>query len=49
MQEPQVQGLGLEDPVEEGKEIHSSILAWGIPSTENLGRLQAMGQTQLSY
>ena len=43
MQEPQVQGLGLEDPVEEGKEIHSSILAWGIPWTEEPGRLQSIG------
>ena len=26
-----VQSLGLEDPLEKGKVIHSSILAWRIP------------------
>ena len=37
MQEPQemqVQSLGWEDPLEEGMTTHSSILAWGIPWTE---------------
>ena len=34
MQEPQethVQSLGHKDPLEEGRAIHSSILAWRIP------------------
>ena len=31
MQEPLVQFLGLEDPLEEGMATHSSILAWKIP------------------
>ena len=31
MQETKVQSLGLEDPLEKGKVIHSSILAWRIP------------------
>ena len=31
MQETWVQSLGLEDPLEEGMAIHSSILAWRIP------------------
>ena len=35
--------LGLEDPLEEGRPTHSSILAWRIPWTEELGRLQSMG------
>ena len=35
--------LGLEDPLEEGKAIHSSILAWEIPWTEEPGRLQSIG------
>ena len=26
-----VQSLGWEDPLEEGMETHSSVLAWGIP------------------
>ena len=31
MQETWVQSLGWEDPLEEGMETHSSILAWRIP------------------
>ena len=34
MQETQVQSLGWEDPLDNGMAIHSSILAWGIPWTE---------------
>ena len=34
MQEPQVQSLGGEDPLEEEMATHSSILAWEIPWTE---------------
>ena len=34
MQEIQVRSLGQEDPPEEGMEIHSNILAWRIPWTE---------------
>ena len=37
MQEPQVQSLGLEGPLEEGMATHSSILAWRIPWTEEPG------------
>ena len=37
--ETQVQSLGQEDPLEEGMATHSSILAWRIPWTEELGRL----------
>ena len=39
----QVQSLGWEDPLEEGLETHPSILAWGIPWTEEPGRLQPIG------
>ena len=35
---------GLEDPLEEGMAIHSSILAWKIPWTEEPGGLQPMGR-----
>ena len=35
----QVQSPGQEDPLEEAKATHSSILAWRIPWTEELGRL----------
>ena len=43
VQETQVQSLGQEDPLEEGMTTHSSILAWKISWTEELGRLQSMG------
>ena len=42
MQEAQVQSLGREDPLGEGMTIHSSILAWKIPWTEEPGGLQSM-------
>ena len=32
MQEMQVLYMGLEDPLEEGRASHSSILAWRIPT-----------------
>ena len=35
-------GLGWEDPLEEGMETHSSILAWKIPQTEEPGRLYSL-------
>ena len=35
--ETQVQSLGWEDPLEKGMAIHSSILAWRIPWTEEPG------------
>ena len=39
------QGLipSWEDPLKEGMESHSSILAWRIPWTEDPGGLQSMG------
>ena len=42
-EETQVQGLGQEDPLEEGTATHSSILAWKIPWTEEPGGLQSIG------
>ena len=42
-QETQVRSLDWEDPLVEGMAIHSSILAWEIPWTEEPGRLQSMG------
>ena len=42
----QVLPLGREDPLEEEMAIHSSILAWKIPWTEELGGLQSMGVTK---
>ena len=38
-----VWSLGWEHPLDKGMATHSSILAWRIPWTEELGRLQSMG------
>ena len=46
---PQIQFLGYEDPLEEGRAIHSSILAWRIPWTEEPGRLQSMGLQRVRH
>ena len=43
MQETWVWSLGQEDPPEKGTAIHSNILAWRIPWTEEPGRLQPVG------
>ena len=43
MRETWVRSLGREDLLEKEMETHSSILAWGIPWTEEPGRLQSMG------
>ena len=42
MQETQVQSLGLEDLLEKGRAIHSSVLGWRAPLTEESGGLQHM-------
>ena len=34
-----VQSLGKEDPLEKSMATHSSVLAWRIPQTEELGGL----------
>ena len=47
MQETRVRFLGQEDPLEKEMTIHSSILAWEIPWTEEPGRLQSMGSQEL--
>ena len=39
MQETWVQSLGWKDTLEKGMATHSSILAWGIPRTEEPGGL----------
>ena len=45
-QETQVRSLGQEDPLEKEMVIHSSILAWEIPWTEEYGGLQSMGSQE---
>ena len=39
----------VEDRLEEGMEIHSSILAWRIPWTEEPGRQQSMGSQRVRH
>ena len=41
-QEVWIQSLGWEDPLEKEMAIHSSILAWENPWSEDTGRLQSM-------
>ena len=45
-QETQVLSLGQEEPLEEEMATHSSICAWRIPWTEELGGLQPMGSQE---
>ena len=49
MQEIRVQSLGQEDPLEKEMAIHSSILAWRIPWTEEPGGLQSMGSQRVGH
>ena len=49
MQETQVQSLGQQDLLEEEMATHSSILAWVIPWTEELGGLQSMGSQRVRH
>ena len=43
MQETRVRSQGWEDPLEKEMAIHSNILAWKIPWTEEPGGLQSVG------
>ena len=49
IQETWVQSLGQADPLEKGKAIHSSILVWRIPWTEEPGGLQSMGSQRVRH
>ena len=49
IQETWVQSLGQEDPLEKEMAIHSSTIAWKIPWTEELGRLQSMGLQRVRH
>ena len=48
-QEAWVRSLGWEDPLEEGKATHYSILAWRIPWIEEPGRLESMGSQRVRH
>ena len=43
VQETWIWFLGEEDPLEKAMASHSSILAWRIPWTEEVGGLQSLG------
>ena len=49
MPETGIRSLGWEDPLEKGMATHSSILAWGIPWTEETGELQSMGSQRVRH
>ena len=49
MWETRVRSLGREDPLEKEMAIHSSILAWRIPWTEEPGGLQSMGLQRVGH
>ena len=49
MWETWVRALDWEDPLEKEMAIHSSIIAWKIPWTEEPGRLQPMGSQRVGH
>ena len=49
MQKTWVQSLDQEDPLEKETAIHSSVLAWRIPWTEEPGGLQSMGSQRVRH
>ena len=49
MQETQVGALDWGDPLEKEMAIHSSVLAWRIPWTEEPGGLQSMGSQRAGH
>ena len=48
-EETWVWSLGWEDPLEEEMAIHSNILSWRIPWTEEPGRLQSIGLQRVRH
>ena len=49
MRETGVGSLGREDPLEKGMATRSTIVAWRIPWTEELGGLQSMGSQRVRH
>ena len=49
MLETQVQSLDGEDPLEKEMVTHSSVFAWKIPWTEELGMLQSRGSQTVGH
>ena len=48
-QEPQVQSLGQEDPLETVMATHSNNLAWKVLWTEETGELQSMALQRVGH
>ena len=49
MQETWVSFLGQKAPLEKGMSTHSSILAWRVPQTDELGGLQSKGLQRIGH
>ena len=49
MQETRIQALGQEYLLHKGMATYSSSLAWRIPWTEDLGRLQSMRSQRVGH
>ena len=49
MWETQIRSLGRNDPLEKGMAVHSSILAWEIPWTEDPGGLQSTESQRVGH
>ena len=49
MCETQVRSLDQEDPLEKELAMHSSVLAWRIPGTEEPGGLPSMGSHRVGH
>ena len=49
IQETQVPPFGWEDPLEKEIAMHSSIVAWEIPWTEEPGGLKSMGSQKVGH
>ena len=49
MQETQIRSLGCEDPLKKEMAVHSSILAWRIPWTEEPGEATVQGSHRVRH
>ena len=49
MQETRIQSLSWEEPLEKEMVMHSSILVWRIPGTEEPGRIQSMSLQRVGH
>ena len=49
MQKMRVLSLGWEDPLEEGRATHSSVLAWRIPWVEEPGGYSPWGHRRVRH